>query len=170
MTQLGSYNFTLWFERCRGGNVWGLKGFTVGQVRNCHQRWHPVAAPEIFLWGGIEGAKCDSEGAKIQKFAENGWFWPFFPSDWGGKWGGRVSDWGAFAPQCPSLMPPLVAPKIYIYFCVMRSQWRTKGKCLFCFVFQITTQKRPYFLEMVNVLLFSWEGRSRRAEAFGWGH
>ena len=29
-----------------------------------------VAAPEIFV--GIEGAKCDSEGAKIQKFAENG--------------------------------------------------------------------------------------------------
>ena len=31
-----------------------------------------VAAPEIFCGGGIEGAKCDSEGAKIQKFAENG--------------------------------------------------------------------------------------------------
>ena len=30
-----------------------------------------MAAPEFFC-GGIEGAKCDSEGAKIQKFAENG--------------------------------------------------------------------------------------------------
>ena len=26
----------------------------------------------IFFVGGIEGAKCDSDGAKIQKFAENG--------------------------------------------------------------------------------------------------
>ena len=27
---------------------------------------------------GIEGAKCVPEGAKIQKFVKNGWFWPFF--------------------------------------------------------------------------------------------
>ena len=33
----------------------------------------PVAAPELFVGGGgHRGAKCDSEGAKIQKFAENG--------------------------------------------------------------------------------------------------
>ena len=39
--------------------------------------WYPhhphVAAPEFCL-GGIEGAECVSEGAKIQKFAQNGWF------------------------------------------------------------------------------------------------
>ena len=40
-----------------------------------------------FFVGGIEGAKCDSEGAKIQKFAENDLFWPFFSSD-GGQGGG----------------------------------------------------------------------------------
>ena len=31
----------------------------------------------VFLWG-IEGAKCVSEGAKIQIFAENDWFLSFF--------------------------------------------------------------------------------------------
>ena len=34
-----------------------------------HSIWH-VAAPEFFV-GGIEGAKCDFEEAKIPKFAEN---------------------------------------------------------------------------------------------------
>ena len=28
-------------------------------------------------------------------------------SDWGGKWGGKASNWGAFAPHAP---PPLVPP------------------------------------------------------------
>ena len=47
-----------------------------------------MAAPETFFVGGIEGAKCDSEGAKIQKFAEG----TFFSSDGGGggKWGGQI--------------------------------------------------------------------------------
>ena len=50
---------------------------------------------KIFLWGGIEGAKYVSEGAKIKKITENGWFWPFFSSDGGGQvGGGRASNWG----------------------------------------------------------------------------
>ena len=69
-----------------------------------------VAAPEFFfLWGGIEGAKCDSEGAKIQIFAKNGLFWPFFSSDWG-QVGGAEPLTGGKMPPCPSpppLMPPL---------------------------------------------------------------
>ena len=32
-----------------------------------NQWWH-----QKFFVGGIEGAKCNSEGAKIKKFAENG--------------------------------------------------------------------------------------------------
>ena len=56
-----------------------------------------------FLVGGIEGAKCDSEGAKIQKFVENGWFWPFF------FWlGGQSLRQGGHLPPCSPLMPPLI--------------------------------------------------------------
>ena len=55
-----------------------------------------VAAPEIFLWGASMG-----QNAKIQKFAKNGLFWPFFSSDWGGQMGGRASDWGENAPHAP---------------------------------------------------------------------
>ena len=60
----------------------------------------------FFLWeGGIEGAKCISEGAKIQKFAKNGRFSPFFSSDeGGGKWGRQSLRLGG---QMPTLMPPL---------------------------------------------------------------
>ena len=58
--------------------------------------------PRNFFVGGIEGAKCISEGAKIQKFAKNGWFWPFF-FFWlggGGKWG--QSLWlGGKCPHAP---------------------------------------------------------------------
>ena len=64
-----------------------------------------VAAPEIFLWGGIEGAKCISEGAKIQKFAKNGWFWPFFLLT-GGASRGQSLRWGGKCPHAPS--PPLM--------------------------------------------------------------
>ena len=66
--------------------VWVLpKGISSGGTRN-------------FFVGGIEGAKCDSEGAKIKKYAENGWFWPFFSSDWGGKWGAGPLT---FTPHAP---------------------------------------------------------------------
>ena len=55
-----------------------------------------VAAAENF-GGGIEGAKCISEEAKIQKSANNCWFWQFFDSGWGAACvGGRASDWGKF--------------------------------------------------------------------------
>ena len=60
-----------------------------------------VVASDFFFFfgGGIEGAKCISEGAKIKRFAQNGWFLQFFSSDWGkvgGKWvaifkGGQIS-------------------------------------------------------------------------------
>ena len=68
-----------------------------------------VAAPENFFVGGIEGAKYVSEGAKIQKIAENGWFWPFFSSDGGGgQVGAEAPTGGANAPHAPPpLMPPL---------------------------------------------------------------
>ena len=57
-----------------------------------------------FLVGGIEGAKCISEGAKIQKIAKNCWFWQFFLFWLGAACvGGRASDGGTNAP----LMPPL---------------------------------------------------------------
>ena len=39
-----------------------------------------------FFCGGIEGEKCGCEGAKIQKFARNGWFWPFFFWRRGSRW------------------------------------------------------------------------------------
>ena len=55
--------------------------------------------------GGIEGAKCDSDGAKIQKIAENGLLWHFFPSDWGKVGGGQSLLLGEM-PPCP---PPLDA-------------------------------------------------------------
>ena len=63
-----------------------------------------VAAPEFFFCGGHRRAKCDSEGRKIQKFAENGWFWPLFLLTGGQVDGGRASDWGGISP-----MPPLDA-------------------------------------------------------------
>ena len=59
----------------------------------------------FFCGGDIEGAKCDSVGAKIQKFAESGLFWPSFLLT-GGEVGGRASDWGKM-PPIPPLMPPL---------------------------------------------------------------
>ena len=60
-----------------------------------------VAAQKFFC-GGIEGAKCDSEGAKIQKFTENGWFGQFFSSDLGQVGGGGQSLWlGGICPPCP---------------------------------------------------------------------
>ena len=64
-----------------------------------------VVAPDFFC-GGIKGAKCNSEWAKIQKIAENDWFWQFFSSD-GGKWGGGEASNGGQMPPCPPLMPPL---------------------------------------------------------------
>ena len=42
-----------------------------GRMKSNHIMLCSVAAPDI-IWGGIEGEKCDSEGAKIPKFAENG--------------------------------------------------------------------------------------------------
>ena len=65
-------------------------------------QWHPVAAPEIFFAGGgvSRGAKCNSKGAKIQKFAENGWFWQYFPSDKGASGGGQM---GGKFPHAPPL-------------------------------------------------------------------
>ena len=53
-----------------------------------------------FFWGEghWRGKMCFSEGAKIQKISENGWYLHFFFD--GGKVG-RASDWG----KCP-LMPP----------------------------------------------------------------
>ena len=56
---------------------------------------YAVAAPEIFLWGGHRGGKMRFWGGKIQKFAENSLFWPFF-----------LLTGGANAP-IPPLMPPL---------------------------------------------------------------
>ena len=59
----------------------------------------------IFVWGGWAskaGAKCDSEGAKIQKFAENGWFWPFFLLTGEGKGGAEPPTGG----NLPSMPPP----------------------------------------------------------------
>ena len=65
----------------------------------------PVAAPEFFFFlRGIEGAKCDSEGAKIQKFAENGWFWTFFLLTGGSSRGQSLRLGGAG--KCPHAPPP----------------------------------------------------------------
>ena len=60
--------------------------------------WHvmPVAAPEIFLWGGIEGAKCNSEGVKIKNLPKMADFGHFF-LDGGGKWGAEPPTGG----KCP---------------------------------------------------------------------
>ena len=55
-----------------------------------------------FFVGGIEGAKCDSEGAKIQKFAEKAYFGHFFSSDWGVSGGTEHLTGGANAPCPPS--------------------------------------------------------------------
>ena len=84
----------------RGPRLDSILGQSLLHVGCFHRMMWPVAAPEI-IFGGIKEEKCDSEGAKIQKFAENGWFWPFFSSD-GGKWGAEPSDWGANAPMPPS--------------------------------------------------------------------
>ena len=54
----------------------------------------------------MEGAKCDSEGAKIQKFAKNGLFWPFFSSNWGAEPLTGGGGGGGQMPPCPPLMLP----------------------------------------------------------------
>ena len=66
-------------------------------------QFRAVAAPENFFVGGHRGGKIRFWGGKleIQKIAENGWFWPYFSSDWGQVGG------GANAPM-PPLMPPLI--------------------------------------------------------------
>ena len=60
-----------------------------------------------FFVGGIEGAKCDSEGANIQKFAKNSLFWPFFLLTGGQVGGSRASDCGGNV-RMPPRMPPLM--------------------------------------------------------------
>ena len=56
-------------------------------LSSCHQHSEiqqikdPLTSGGIrifFFGGGTEGEKCISEGAKLLKFAENGWFLPFF--------------------------------------------------------------------------------------------
>ena len=61
-----------------------------------------------FFVGSIEGAKCDSEGAKIQKYAQNMLILVIFSSDWGGggKWGQSLWRGGGMPPFSP---PPLDA-------------------------------------------------------------
>ena len=62
----------------------------------------------IFLWGNWGGKMHISEEAKIQKIPENGWFLPFFSSNWGGgKWGTELPKGGEMLPLAPSLIPPL---------------------------------------------------------------
>ena len=61
-----------------------------------HYNFH-CGGTRKFSVGGIKGAKCISEGAKIQKFVENSCFFVIF------SWGGQVGS------KCP-LMPPLVPP------------------------------------------------------------
>ena len=55
-----------------------------------------MEAPEFFVGGGIEGEKCISEGAKIQKkYLKNCRKWlifAFFSSNGGVGGGGRASD------------------------------------------------------------------------------
>ena len=58
-----------------------------------------VAAPEFVFVRGIEGAKCVSEGAKLQKWL----ILTIFSFDWGES-RGRVSDWGYWR-LCPHLPP-----------------------------------------------------------------
>ena len=53
-----------------------------------------------FFVGGNKGAKCNSEGAKIQTFAENGWFWPFFLLT-GVQVGGAEPPTGGHLPPMP---------------------------------------------------------------------
>ena len=65
----------------------------------------PVAAPDFFFFfffvgRGIKWAKCISEGATFHKFAQNGWFWPFFSSDWG-QVGVEPPTGGGQMPPCP---------------------------------------------------------------------
>ena len=83
-----------------------------------------------FFVGGIEGEKCDSEGAKNPKFAKNGWFWPFFSSDWGGKWGAEPPTGGHLPP-----MPPLDAAtdtgrKHTMQFSILRLRMRNSVTCI----------------------------------------
>ena len=46
---------------------------------------NPVAAPETFLWGGIEGVKCISEGKKIQKNCRKWLIFAIFSFWWEGE-------------------------------------------------------------------------------------
>ena len=58
-----------------------------------------MVAPDFC--GGIEGAKCDSEGKKSKNLKKMADFGHFFSSDWGGKWGEPPTEGNA------PLMPPL---------------------------------------------------------------
>ena len=98
--------------------------------------------PRLHFFGGIKGAKCVSEGAKIKKKknAVNGWFWPFFFFLGGGKWGQSLDGVGANAPSCPPpLMPPLLQQHsvtwshIFLSRCIVHGySWKNFEKALDC--------------------------------------
>ena len=79
--------------------------FTPGNQLSVFTSSQAVAVPEFFC-GGIEEAKCDSEGEKIQKFAGNGWFWPLFPSDWGKEGGQSLRRGGGGGANSPDALHP----------------------------------------------------------------
>ena len=65
--------------------IWSFKFFSL-LLNSTAEMLHSVAAPEIICWGASRGQNAILSG-KIQKFAENGRFLPFFPSDWGASGG-----------------------------------------------------------------------------------
>ena len=74
-----------------------------------------VVAPEIFFVGGIEGQNALLRG-QIQKFAQNGWFWPFFLLTGGQVEGAEPPTGGAG--KCPHA--PLMLPLCIDQFCIVQ--------------------------------------------------
>ena len=94
-------------------------------TKRCQLMPCPVAAPEIFLWGASRGQNAILSGQKSKNLPKIADFGHFILLRGGGQVGGRASDWGAFSPMAPPLMPPLALPKITLN---KRSQIVSKSK------------------------------------------
>ena len=107
-------------------------------VDNYHSVYS-VVAPEIFM-GGIEGENAFLRGQKIQKFAENGWFFSFFLLTGGG--GGQVGAEPLTGGHMPLMPPPLMPPLCILSFVILSTLVDNKG---------IFIKKKNYFQTKLHI-------------------
>ena len=81
---------------------------TLKWPRYFYSSWCPRGVPRTsggtrnVLWGASRGQNAFLRGQKSKNLPKMADFDNFFASDWGGKWGGRASNWG----EGNTRMPP----------------------------------------------------------------